>query len=184
MPNNSKPYHHSKPFKKQLIALIVALSTLISTQASAFTANSNQPIKIQSDRAELDEKKGRSIYSGDVVITQGKSILKSDKVIIYSDKSGLIKLEAFGSPAEFSDQQEGEELPTHAYGNTIIYTRNNEKLTLIDDAKLEQGKNTFRGKKIEYNTVSRVVTAQGGEEKSQRVEIIVHPVEKDSDEEK
>jgi len=164
--------------------LAVIVLTLIPLQSSAFTADGNEPIRIQSDRAELDEQKGMSTYTGDVVITQGTSILKSDKVVVYNNKEGLIKIEAFGTPAQFS-QQENENSPTtHAYGNTIIYTRADEKLTLIDNAKLEQGKNTFSGKEIIYNTVSRIVTAQGGKDKTDRVEIIVHPVKKETSENK
>ena len=164
-----------------LIAITLALTPL---QLSAFTADGNEPIKIQSDKAELDEQKGLSTYSGDVIITQGTSVLKSDTVIVYNSKEGLIKIEAFGTPAQFSQQDNKDSPPTHAYGNTIIYTRADERLTLIENAKLEQGKNTFRGKEIIYNTVTRIVTAQGGEDKANRVEIIVHPVNKETSENK
>ncbi len=184
MPQNR--WHHNqynRPNSLQAF-LIATLLVLLSTHAIAFTATNNAPIKIQSDHAELDEVKGLSVYTGEVVITQDTTVLTSDKVIVYTNKSGLIKLEAFGAPAKFSHQQEGEALPTHAYGRKIIYTRADEMLTLIDDAKLEQGKNTFRGTTIEYNTVSRIVTAEGSEQKSQRVEIIVHPVKTDSGETK
>ncbi len=158
------------------------LLTLSTFQAKAFTAESNEPIKIQSDRAELDEQKGISTYTGDVIVTQGTSKLTSDKVIVFSNNDGLIKIEAFGLPAKFTQQDEKSAEPVHAYGNTIIYTRADEKLTLIDDAKLEQGKNTFRGDHIVYNTVTRIVKAKGNEKNSQRVEIILHPVKKQTDE--
>lgn len=170
---------HTPSLSSFLVAITLALLPL---QLSAFTADSNEPIKIQSDRAELDEQKGLSTYTGDVVVTQGTSILKSDKVIVYSNDKGLVKLEAFGTPAQFS-QQENESSPiTHGYGNTIIYTQADEILTLTDNAKLEQGKNTFSGKEIIYNTVSRIVTAQSGEDKNHRVEIIIHPVKKETSE--
>ena len=183
MPLNNRRNIQPLSLLIKLLAVMWALFP-ITLWAAAFSANSSDPIKIQSDQAELDEQNGRSTYIGDVVITQGSTILTSDKVIVYTDKSGLTKLEAFGSPAKFTHHQEGEPLPTHAYGNKITYTRSDEKLVLVDSAKLEQGKNTFRGTKIEYNTVTRVVTAQGGEAQSQRVEIIVHPQEKDTGEAK
>ncbi|UZE95204.1 lipopolysaccharide transport periplasmic protein LptA [Alkalimarinus alittae] len=184
MPQNNR-YNSQKNTQKKLshpllTCLMASILAVLSTPVLAFTAESNEPIKIQSDHAELDELKGRSIYTGEVVVTQGTTLLTSDKVIVYTNKEGLIKLEAFGSPAKFTHQQEGEPQPTHAYGKKITYTRASETLTLVDDAKLEQDKNTFRGAVIEYNTVSRVVTAEGGEEKSQRVEIIVHPVKNDT----
>lgn len=184
MPLNRQYYRQNNKPTSLLGLLVATLFLLIPIQATAFTATSNEPIKIQSDHAELDESKGRSVYTGDVVITQGTTVLTSDKVIVYTNKSGLVKLEAFGEPAKFTHQQEGEALPTHAYGKKITYTRADENLTLEDEAKLEQGKNTFRGTTIQYNTVSRVVTADGGEQKSQRVEIIVHPVTNESGETK
>ncbi len=70
---------HSGWLRTALIALLLGLS---SPHANAFTAGSNEPIRIQSDRAELDEQKGLSTYTGDVVITQGSSVLESDKVIV------------------------------------------------------------------------------------------------------
>ena len=164
-----------------LVAITLALAPL---QLRAFTADGNEPIKIQSDNAMLDEQQGLSTYKGDVVITQGTTVLKSDKVIVYSSKDGLIKIEAFGHPAQFTQQDDENTAPTHAYADTIIYTRADEILTLIENAKLEQGKNTFSGKEIIYNTVSRIVTADSGEDKTNRVEIIVHPVNKETSENK
>lgn len=184
MPLNNQFNNQRNKLLTRCTLLITILLTPTLLQAEAFSANSSEPIRIQSDHAELDEQSGRSTYSGKVVITQGTTILTSNKVIVYTDKSGLIKLEAFGSPAKFSHQQEGETLPTHAYGKEIIYTRSDEKLTLIENAKLEQGKNTFQGSTIEYNTVSGVVTAEGGEKGSQRVEVIVHPEAKKTDDKK
>ena len=174
----------NKTVRLRSLFLVAIASALLPIQLSAFTADGNEPIKIQSDRAELDEQKGLSTYTGDVVITQGTTSLKSDKVVVYSSNKGLTKIEAFGTPAQFS-QQENESSPTtHAYGNTIVYTLADENLTLIDNAKLEQGKNTFSGKEIIYNTVTRIVTAQGGKDKTDRVEIIVHPVKKETSENK
>ena len=167
-----------------LTSLIAIALALLPLQLSAFTADGNEPIKIQSDKAELDEQKGVSTYTGDVIITQGTTVLKSDTVVIYNSPEGLVKIEAFGTPAQFSQQDTETSPPTHAYGNTIIYTRADERLTLTENAKLEQGKNTFRGKEIIYNTVTRIVTAQGGEGKANRVEIIVHPVNKETSENK
>lgn len=53
-------------------ALVLATGfSLLSGLAHALPSDSSQPINIQADSAELDDKRGIAIYRGDVVITQG-----------------------------------------------------------------------------------------------------------------
>ena len=160
--------------------ILLLLSGLLSLNAFAFGANDNAPIKIQSDRAELDNQKGIATYTGDVVVTQGDAQLKANKVVIYSEKNALVKIEAYGNPAHFSQNKNLKTPKTDAYGDTIIYTKSTQILKLIKSAKLEQAQNSFTGEEIEYNTLKGIVNARGNPtaeptKPGARVEIEFHP---------
>src|SRR5690606_12777812 len=145
--------------------------------------NRDQPIRVVSDRAELDEQKGVSTYTGNVVITQGLTRLDADKVVIHSSEAGQIsKLIATGKQAHYQEQETSSAPPTHAYADTIIYTQADETIKLIQNARLEQNKNSFQGAEIQYHTVNRKVIASAGSQPGSggRVEMIFHPQSKDS----
>ena len=54
------------------LPLLFSLSLLLAAgQSHALSTDSNQPIRVQADSAELDDGKGVATYRGNVVITQG-----------------------------------------------------------------------------------------------------------------
>lgn len=165
---------HASALRWALACLLTANSLL----SWGLTANSDEPIHIKADRAELDDIKGFARYTGDVLITQGASTLEAEKVTIYANREGLVRIEAVGKPAHYQQKMEQDKLATHAYGDTITYTHDTRTIRVQKNARLEQGKNSFQGDVIEYNTQSRVVTATGSGDKSEpggRVELIFHP---------
>ncbi|PIE43205.1 MAG: lipopolysaccharide transport periplasmic protein LptA [Gammaproteobacteria bacterium] len=160
----------------QLFVLLLAFCMAQGTLA--LSSNSDAPIHIKADSAELDEKKGVATYNGDVIIKQGSSTLEADTVIIYANDYGLIEINATGSPAHFQQKMADNKATTHAFGNKITYTHATETITLQKNARLEQGQNRFQGDVIKYHTRDRVVTATGSGQKDQpggRVELIFHP---------
>jgi len=163
--------------------LVCLLLVLFAGTAHALGPNRDQPIRVVSDRAELDDQKGLSTYTGNVVITQGVTSLEADKVVIHSTEAGQIsKLIATGKPAHYQERETPSAPATHAYAETIIYTQADETIKLIKNARLEQNKNSFQGAEIQYHTVNRKVIASAGSEPGSggRVEMIFHPQSKDS----
>ncbi len=161
-----------------LRGLLSVLCLMLSTAAWALTADSNEPIHIEADKAELDDTKGFAKYTGDVRISQGTSTLEADIVTIHANNEGLIRIEATGDPAHFQQQMEQDQPATHAYGSNIVYTHATRTIRIQKNARLEQEKNSFQGDVIEYNTQNRIVTASGSGDKSEpggRVELIFHP---------
>ena len=68
-------------------------------------------------------------------------------------------------PASISEQKPSENKDiVQAYGLTIQYFANNEKIIIIDQAKVIQQGNTFRGEKIIYDTQKQIVTAGRGKQ--------------------
>lgn len=57
---------------------------------AGFGSNSKEPIKIDSNRLEVFDKENRAVYSGDVVLVQGQTTLRSSTMTIFytSTKAG------------------------------------------------------------------------------------------------
>lgn len=163
--------------------MISAALTLIPFSAAAFDSTSDSPINVEAESVRADNTKGEVTYKGDVIVTQDKSRLEADRVVVYLEDQSLKRIEAFGNPAHYMEPAKGETPATDAEAQTIKYAVSDNQVTLIDDAVIHQAGNIFKGNRIEYNTESRVVTAQGnGDKKSGgRVEMTIQPRNTNSD---
>lgn len=136
------------------------LALLATATAWALPEDRNQPIRIQADTAELDERRGIAVYRGDVVITQGSLKITGSKVTVTRDDKGEIEVfTAIGAPAYYEQKPSVDQSLAQAYGKTIQYFAESERVVLIDQAKVIQDGNTFEGEKIVYDTRRQIVNA-------------------------
>ena len=147
-------------FVKTLPLLLSLGAALGSASAWALPSDRDQPIRVQADSAELDDKQGVAVYRGDVVITQGTLKITGDTVTITQNAQG--ELEVFtsvGKPAYYEQKPAVDKQIVKAYGMTIQYFAANERIVLIAQAKVIQEGNTFEGEKIVYDTQRQIVNA-------------------------
>ncbi|MDP2244511.1 lipopolysaccharide transport periplasmic protein LptA [Pseudomonas sp.] len=140
-----------------LLSLSVALG---SASAWALPTDREQPIRVQADSAELDDRQGVAVYRGDVIITQGTLKITGDTVTITQNAQGDIEIfTSVGKPAYYEQKPSADKQIVKAYGLTIQYFVANERIVLIDQAKVVQEGNTFEGEKIVYDTQRQIVNA-------------------------
>ncbi|MEX2474949.1 lipopolysaccharide transport periplasmic protein LptA [Marinobacter sp.] len=165
----------NKPIRK----ITVALAALwFAGSAAAFNLDSDIPITVNADNARLDDGQGIATYTGDVIMTQGETELTADRVVLYRDENGLQRIEATGQPAHYQQPAREGEGKTDARALNITYSAPESRLTFEKEAVIEQGDNLFRGDIIHYDSVERVVTAEGSAKDSGgsgRVEIVIQP---------
>ena len=142
--------------------LLAAIGT-ITLPASALPDDSKQPIRVSSDRAQKDDKKGITIYQGDVKITQGSLTISAEKVTIYSNANNVEKIIAVGKPASFSQKPNIEDGLVVAKASTIEYSIKKETILLLEKASLKQDGSTMKGNKIDYDMRAALVKADGGD---------------------
>ena len=137
----------------------------------------NQPIYIQSDRAERDERKGTTVYTGDVEIDQGSLHISADRVTIAMDGDQVNRIDAVGSPAKMHQKPSPEREPVYARAITIQYDVVREILTLIEKAAVTQEGSTVKGERIEYFVQEQRVKASAGSAESgaSRVQMVIQP---------
>lgn len=170
---------------KPLIALAI-LAAGNYTTAYALPSDSQQPIHIQADKADLDNNKGVLVYHGNVVITQGTMKVLGHTVTITRNKDGGVDvMTSQGNPAYFEQIPSANEPVIKAYGNMIQYQTTNKKIVLEGNAKVTQKNNTFNGSRMVYDTDKGIISAVGGAKsttgttnKGDRINMVLGPEKK------
>ncbi|AIS16583.1 Lipopolysaccharide export system protein LptA [Pseudomonas sp. MM227] len=145
---------------KTLPFLLSLSAALGSASAWALPTDRDQPIHIQSDDAQLDDKQGVATYKGNVIITQGSMKITGNTVTITRNATGDVDVfTAVGNLAYYEQKPAADKPIVQAYGMTIQYFAAQNRIVLIDKAKVINDGNTSEGEKIVYDTVRQVVNA-------------------------
>lgn len=160
-----------------MVAKVILLLGVFSwcTFSNALPDDKKAPIKIISDRAEQNEQEGTATYEGSVIVQQGSIKINADKVTVTTNIKEGDKIVATGTPAHYQQIQNTEDGLVLASANTINYFLKNERIGLIKDASLEQNGTTITGDTIDYDLKAATVKASSGQNKKNRIEIIIPP---------
>ncbi len=165
----------------KLFCLCLVLTFPILSQA--LSSDRDQPIKLEADHADIDDLKGISNYTGNVILTQGSTQIKCHKLTLYTDdKRQLTKAVAAGSDtlASYKQRPDGKEQDFKATAKTIIYYLTTDKIHLLKQATVWQGGDRFSGEKIIYDTAKDTVVAtskknKDGQAVGDRIRVTIQP---------
>jgi len=166
--------------------LILLLLSSLPLHSWALSSDKDQPIDLEADSADIDDKQGVSVYRGNVVLSQGSMVLNAEILTLYHNKKRqLTKAIATGSPAKFKQRPDNKDADMHAKAKKMIYFVLEDKIHLLDDAVLWQNKDSFRGNKIIYDTKAGSVKATGGvniksgkKKSKERIRVTIQPRKK------
>jgi lipopolysaccharide export system protein LptA len=171
-----------------LLALVLAPTVALAQQGKSKATSplagfgaqgSKEPYKIDANRLEVKQTENKAIYSGDVVIVQGKMTMRCTSLVIVFDKkegtdkkegaekkeakgdatapvpgaSGLKRLECHGPVTVTQDSQT-------ATSRLLVYEA--DVVTMTGNVVLSDGDNVQAGEKLVYRTKSGVGTMEGG----------------------
>jgi len=178
---------HKARIPRVLRILAAAVWLLVNGGVSALSTDKDQPIEIEADYAELRKNERLTLYTGNVVVTQGSIRMWGDKLTVNYDENDDLK-DAFleGKPAHFKQRPDGRDEDFEGEALRMEYHAKDERLHLIDQAKLTQGRSVFTGPLIVYDTRNSILTGQGrptttvdgekGEKKpTGRVRVVIPP---------
>ena len=170
---------------KTLPFLLSLSAALGSASAWALPTDRDQPIRIQADDAQLDDKQGIATYRGDVVITQGSMMIKGNTVTLTRAANGDIDVVTSVGNLAYFEQQQSAAKPDKMQGwaVTIQYQAQKDLIILTDKAKVVNEGNTTESEKIVYNSKTQVATAgRAGSQKvsqpRQRIDMVIQPKKK------
>lgn len=139
-----------------LLALALACShamaqSAVESRLTGLRLNGNEPIEIESDSLEVKEAENKAIFTGNVSVTQGPTLLRSGNMTVFYAKDGgsaatgssnIERLEVGGKVYVKSDKQ-------IATGDSGTFDMKTEVLVLSGkEVILSEGKNVLRGCKL------------------------------------
>lgn len=157
---------------------ILLLGCLWLLALSALAKEERLPTTIEADQAEIDDRKGVSTYSGNVIVTQGKIRVEADLLTVTTREGELLRIQAEGEPVRFQQTRENEET-IRGRSLELDYDAQTERVLLLKNAELWQDNNHFSGERIQYDLQQKRVLANGGEQQQgqqkKRVQVTIQP---------
>ncbi|NOQ13202.1 MAG: lipopolysaccharide transport periplasmic protein LptA [Methyloprofundus sp.] len=160
---------------KYLLVLFFWANVMLVPLVSALESDTSQPISIESNSGVYDDKKGVSIYTGEVIIIQGSMRLDADKVVVYLDNREIQKMVATGTPMKFQQTPEAGKEDVHGHSLVAEYYPETEVLIMMQEAVIWQGGNSTASERIEYDRMSEVLKAGDGKSANKRIKVILQP---------
>lgn len=152
---------------------MLALLLLLPTAASALPEDRDQPIELEADSAEYDQRTGISVYRGNVVVNQGTMRMTADVARLFVSTEGTFeRMEAEGAPATFRYQPSLDRPEINGVGRRVDYVAADGKVVVSGQARFVQGGDEFTGERVEYDIADDTVRADGGEG---RVRFLIQP---------
>ncbi len=148
----------------------------------SFTSR-KEPIHIRSRDLEFRYDDKRITYRGDVVVTQGETVLKSDTLIVTYEEPATEKGAAQPKPQNTSSQQQIKEIVAegkvditsgdrHATAKKAVFTQATRTVVLSGNAVLQEGENRVAGEKVTVFLDEKRTVVEGSGEKP-GVEMVV-----------
>jgi lipopolysaccharide export system protein LptA len=153
-----------------------------------FGSGSKEPISVEADHLEVFDKEKRAVYSGNVVVVQGESTMKSGRMIVFYANDGqdgaaaqppanaapalgngnsLRRLETYEGTTIISKDQ-------IAVGRQGVYDKETNRMVLTGDVALTQNGNVTKGEKLVYDLTTGVAVVEAAPN-SGRVKSLLMP---------
>jgi lipopolysaccharide export system protein LptA len=150
-------------------AFVLALALALPSGVAALPEDATQPILIQANAAEMNQRSDEIVYSGEVQVEQGTLRVNADRITVEYVDQKVVRIIAEGAPARYRQSIDDPQGEVEAEAKTIIYRTREEQLELTGDASLEQQGNTINGDTIRYDMVAGRVEAVSGAGNSVRM---------------
>lgn len=187
MMKNTNPVglHYAQVVLGVLLAIFSGSMTISTAAAQSFGGafegmkDSNQPIQIEADRLEVEDKKGTALLSGNVNVVQGTTVLKAGtmRIFYHSDSknasggpNGNIKrIIASGNVAVRSGEQQ-------ATANSMVYDTQTQVVEMTGSVAISQGNDVITGCTLKVNietSAAKLEPCKG--KKKERVKLLLTP---------
>lgn len=157
---------------------LTVLGLCAAFPVAALDNDQDQPLYIEADAAELDDKQSFSLYIGNVEVEQGSMRIFADEVLVHHRPNRQPqKIIAVGDPVRYRQALENDPDEVKGRALRMEYEADRDEITLIDKAELTQGEDRFASDRIVYNRITERVTAGTSAQGRERVKIRIEPEE-------
>ena len=142
------------------LSVLAALCLLLAGPAHALSTDTQQPVQIDGDIAELDDEEHTTVYIGNVIVDQGSIHMTGDRLRVnFTENKELKDAYLEGRPATFKQTPDNDD-DVHGQALQIEYHAQQSLLKLIEKARVTQGERLFEGHRINYDTKKSLITAR------------------------
>ncbi len=170
------------------VFVIFFLGTLYAGSVLAERADRDKPVYLESDRATV-ENTGRSngrdrisVFTGNVVLTQGTLVIRSDKMVVKEDANGFRNVTAYGNLVSFRQKRDGMNEYIEGWSERMKYDSKADKVELFKQARLKRGLDEVHGDYISYEATTEFFQVNKGAKTKikpdSRVRAIIRPKNK------
>lgn len=161
----------SRRLATAMLPAFAVASMLFVAPAQAEKADRDKPLVLEADNASYDDVKQIYTLTGNVVLTKGTMVLKSDAAEVRTDPEGYQFAVATSKPggkqAYIRQKREGLDEYIDGWGDRIEYDGKQELSKLIGHARMArlQGAklvDEIRGAVLTYDSQKEFYTAAGG----------------------
>ncbi len=135
---------------------------LISSSSNAEKADRDKPIELEADTVTVNDAKKTSVYSGNVILTQGTLIIRGDKLVVTEDKEGFQHSSSYGNPTTFKQKREGKDEFMEGSAQRIEYDGRMGKVQLFTKAWVKRAEDIVHGDYIMYDANAEYSEVIGG----------------------
>ena len=151
-----------------ILTVVLALGVVVPTMAE--TPDRDMPMNAESDALRYDDLKQTSVFTGNVVITKGTTIIRGERVDVEQGPEGYQRatvLAASGKLAFYRKKRDGLDEFIEGEGQRIEYDSRTDVVKFVRQAVLRRFKGAVladesTGSQITYDNVTDVFTVDGG----------------------
>jgi len=119
--------------------------------ALAVDTERQQPVHLRADRIDVDQKKGLSLYRGNVVFNQGTLRLTAARAEVQYRASVLETVTAEGKPVTFRHRPEGLAEFIEGEASRAVYHAPTRRVDLYGNVQVQRGRDLFRSAVLHYD---------------------------------
>ena len=159
-----------RAFMKNSLFLALALTALSLNPAAAENADRDKPMNAEADALRYDDLKQTSVFTGNVVITKGSTIIRGAQVDVKQDPEGYQQATVTAAPgklAYYRKKRDGRDEFIEGEGERIEYDSRQDVVKFIRNAVLRRYAGAVladetTGSQINYDNKTDVFTVDGG----------------------
>ena len=166
------------------VTLFLLFGILFANPVLAERADSDKPVHLESDRATV-KNTGRSnnenrvsVFTGNVVLTQGTMIIRSDKMEIEEDEDGFQSFVAYGNLVSYRQKSEGKNEYVEGWGERMEFDSRADKVEFFKQARLRRGADEVHGEYISYESKTEFFQVNNGTNAKNRVRAVIQQKKK------
>jgi lipopolysaccharide export system protein LptA len=160
-------------FSRLMFTLL--LTFMVETMAHAASPDEDEPIRIDARSVEANDKTGTVVYSGSVVVEQGRLSIRADRVEIMTRQGRTELVRATGKPAKLRQRAGGEDEEVRAEANRVDYRVSLRKIDMSGHVSLQRGEDLFTADVLHYDLDSKSLNAAGDDKGDGRVHAVIQP---------